>query len=233
MYNRPMSYAIRRATGVDDGQQSEGDAPRGRWQRWAVTLAAPVWSALVACATTSGPAGPAPPTPRAGCERASFEGRIYALCRDRKVPFPEARKDCEAMGMQLIRIDSAAEDAWIYRTFYEKPATPGPDGAQMWVGATDAGDEGQWRWLVGGDVFWRGEADGSQVGGLYSNWGRAHGLGAQNQPNDARSQAGEDCMVIRAPGENEGGHWTDIDCGNENDPPVAAARLGWYTCEAP
>jgi hypothetical protein len=39
-------------------------------------------------------------------------------------------------------------------------------------------------------------------------------------------------MVIRAPSEQEAGHWTDIGCGADNSPPVPQPRLGWYTCES-
>ena len=136
------------------------------------------------------------------------------------------------MGLQLIRLDSAAESAWIYEAFYAKPTSSGSDGSQMWVGASDNLVEGEWRWLIGGDVFWRGKADGEPVGGLFTNWGRAHGVGVQDQPNDSHSAEGEDCLVIRGPSENEDGHWTDIGCGAENTPPVPEARIAWYACEA-
>ncbi len=182
---------------------------------------------------TSGGTGSGPaPEVRSGCERVEHEGHVYALCRDAKVAFPAARKDCVAMSMQLIRLDSAAESTWIYETFYAKPATAGGDGSQMWVGGTDTGVEGEWRWLIGGDTFWQGKADGAAVGGLYTFWGRAHGVGVQDQPNDAHSAEGEDCMVIRGPSENEGGKWTDISCADENVPPAPDTRLGWYTCES-
>ncbi len=181
----------------------------------------------------SGGAGSGPaPEVRAGCERVEHEGHIYALCRDAKVAFPVARKDCVSMNMQLIRLDGAAESAWIYETFYAKPAVVGGDGSQMWVGGTDTGVEGDWRWLIGGDTFWQGKANGAAVGGLYTFWGRAHGVGAQDQPNDSHSAEGEDCMVIRGPSENEGGKWTDISCADENVPPAPDTRLGWYTCES-
>lgn len=181
--------------------------------------------------TAGSDAGPTPNV-RKGCESVLHDGHLYALCRDAKVAFPQARKDCEAMHMQLIRLDSAAESEWIYQTFYAKPTSAGGDSAQMWTGATDKAVEGEWRWLAGGDVFWRGKADGMPVGGLYTYWGRAHGVGVQDQPNDSHSAEGEDCMVIRGPDEKEQGHWTDIGCGSENSPPVPAARIGWYTCEA-
>jgi len=168
---------------------------------------------------------------RPGCEEESFDGHIYALCRDEKVLFPDARRDCESMNMALVRIDSAEENEWIYSTFYSKPTAGDRDSDQMWLGGSDSDEEGTWRWLIGDEIFWRGTASGSPAPGLYTNWGRAHGLGEQNQPNDSHNESGEDCMVIRAPHEGEGGKWTDIGCGPDNDPSENANRHGWYTCE--
>ena len=172
------------------------------------------------------------PKVRNGCESLTWEQHGYAMCRDKKVAFPAARKDCESMNMQLVRIDTPEENEWVYGTFYGKKTSAGSDNAQMWVGATDNQEEGVWRWLIGGDVFWRGKANGKAQNNLFTYWGRAHATGVQDQPNDSHSAEGEDCMVIRAPSEKESGHWTDIGCGAENNPAVPKARIGWYTCES-
>ena len=43
-----------------------------------------------------------------------------------------------------------------------------------WLGATDTGQEGEWKWIGGpekGHEFWKGNGDsGSAVHGRYSNW---------------------------------------------------------------
>jgi len=46
-------------------------------------------------------------------------------------------------------------------------------GGDIWLGATDATVEGEWRWLAGvseEDQFWQCEDDGFSPGGVYSNW---------------------------------------------------------------
>ena len=51
---------------------------------------------------------------------------------------------------------------------------------QGWFGASDAAQEGVWRWVSGpeaGTQFWQGGINGSIVGGLYNNW-------AQGEPNN-------------------------------------------------
>lgn len=130
--------------------------------------------------------------------------------------------------MLLIRLDTKEESAWIYETFYSKNV----GSIAMWTGATDRVVEGEWRWLIGGDLFWRGQADGEAQDGLYARWGRAHSAGPEpTQPNDSHEEAGEDCMVIRDPKDKEEGHWTDIGCGPEKNPPSASRTAAW-TCEA-
>lgn len=64
----------------------------------------------------------------------------------------------------LITITSAEEQAFLDEHF---------DVGPTWIGASDAGTEGEWRWVVGpeaGQVFWQGGLQGSAL--AYSNWVR-------------------------------------------------------------
>jgi hypothetical protein len=62
-----------------------------------------------------------------------------------------------------------------------------------WIGGSDAGVEGEWRWTSGpeaGQQFWQGLAGGSTVGGSYARWGGG-------EPNNSGN---EDYVHMRADG---------------------------------
>lgn len=64
----------------------------------------------------------------------------------------------------LATITSAAENTYVR----------GLGAGALWLGATDAAVEGEWRWVSGGaesgQMFWLGAAAGSAQGGYYTNW---------------------------------------------------------------
>ena len=72
-----------------------------------------------------------------------------------------------------------------------------------WIGASDAGSEGVWKWMTGpetGTTFWNGNGNGSVVSGMYENWN-------SDEPNNYGS--GEDYAHITF---NTGtpGSWNDL-----------------------
>jgi hypothetical protein len=120
--------------------------------------------------------GGASGTLAAGCTWSSFAGITYAPCQT-LLTFPEAVSTCNSMGMELIRIDSRAENDWA--------AAAATDG---WMGASDGAVEGEWRW-ADGTLFWLGDNAGAAVGGLFTNWTRTEPNGAPPSSNCARFES--------------------------------------------
>jgi Lectin C-type domain len=76
--------------------------------------------------------------------------------------------------------------------------------ADGWFGASDAGAEGDWKWVSGpenGTTFWNGDFEGGVVQGQYANWN-------PGEPNDAGN---EDCGQFYADSESFG-KWNDLPC---------------------
>jgi hypothetical protein len=87
-----------------------------------------------------------------------------------------ATATCASIGMRLIRIDSAAENAWLASVLTNN----------SWIGASDAAVEGEWRW-ADGTLFWLGTSTGSAQNGLYSAW---------TFRSPSSNPAGEDCAKL-------------------------------------
>lgn len=80
----------------------------------------------------------------------------------------------------LARIDSAAENEAVLSALsaHLSPAQLAnsvPNDASeapfIWLGGSDEGREGDWRWSNNGDPFWRGDFNGKPIAGRYTNWG--------------------------------------------------------------
>ncbi len=132
------------------------------------------------------------------CVEATFAGHDYVYC-DSGASFADATAQCAAIGMHLVRLDDAAEQAFV-------------EGVRVrdivWIGASDAGAENDWRWADGTSFYLDAMAGGAPVGGAYVHWGAA-------EPNGG---ARENCGAISA-----SGFWIDYGCG------LLAAAL----CERP
>lgn len=82
-----------------------------------------------------------------------------------------------------------------------------------WIGANDAENEGEWKWVTGpeaGTVFWLGQVNGTGIG--YSKWNNG-------EPNN--SGGNEDYAHITDPSIGIRGAWNDLP--NEGDPPSISA----------
>ncbi|MDC0002033.1 hypothetical protein OAD76_01860, partial [Flavobacteriaceae bacterium] len=73
-----------------------------------------------------------------------------------------------------------------------------------WIGASDEGTEGEWKWVTGpeaGTIFWNGNQNGSAPPGAFENWNN-------NEPNN--SGGNEDYAHITADGVGIDGSWNDL-----------------------
>ena len=79
-----------------------------------------------------------------------------------------ARTNCSAAGDYLANVNSLAEDTMLRTNVVPADLN---NTAAVWVGASDSGVEGEWRWVDGdlnGQQFWQGDVSGSAQNGLYS-----------------------------------------------------------------
>lgn len=104
--------------------------------------------------------------------RSPINGHEYLLTAS--MNWHAARAEAQRLGGELATIRSQAEQDWIHATF--------GSGRNLWMGFTDEGTEGQWRWASGESV-------------RYTNW-------APGEPNNL---GGEHWAHFRTPD----GRWND------------------------
>lgn len=93
------------------------------------------------------------------CAETIWNGHGYRFCVELRT-WDDARSQCQAGGMDLVSIDSSAENAFVL--------SRRPLGS--WIGGNDRVSESQWEWAASGTKFWSGVANGAPVSGRYSNW---------------------------------------------------------------
>jgi lectin-like protein len=111
------------------------------------------------------------------------------------VTWQAARANCQAegAGWDLAAVKSRADMDFILTLV----------GAELWIGASDAADEGTWLWVASGARFWSDAADsgtGSGSAGGYTNWN----AGEPNNVDEA------DCLRLLTTGK-----WADLPCDSE------------------
>ncbi len=154
----------------------------------------------------------------------NYNGKIYEIIKEKKNWVNAAACAVERGGI-LAEINDEAENTEIFNqlinaklTFSNTISSDGGNGAYVWIGGNDLTIEGNWVW--DGDnnnmstQFWSGDRDGSEVGGLYNNWG--------NEPDDF---LGQDALGLSLNG------WPLGVAGEWND--VAARNLLYFVVEKP
>lgn len=128
------------------------------------------------------------------------------------------------LGGHLVTVNDAAEQAWVFETF----GNLGGTSRSLWIGLTDAGDEGRFRW-----------ADGDAP--AYSNW-------LPGQPDNSPVTGGEHFVhMLNSANEygHPGGFWNDLAspnttfstfnpvCGVVEVPPPARVTLRFRRPDSP
>lgn len=121
------------------------------------------------------------------------------------VAWPAAREACQDRGdgWDLASIRSPQEQQFIESLIV----------AETWIGATDAEEDGNWRWIRDDSPFWSGNRDGSAVSGAYVRWLTDEPSGGTIPP--------EECA--RLVNKGSGWYWADVSCGNSYQ----------YVCQGP
>lgn len=125
--------------------------------------------------------------------------------------FAAGRRDEDGRPGRLLTIGSAEENEQV-RGWLRKVHNRGA----VWLGCTDADEEGRWRWQVDSNPHFytaavlstrsdnQGHAPAVTQSGFFANW-------ADKEPNNAGSGDGEDCATFLVTGE-----WNDESCGGKH-----------------
>ncbi|MEM9847681.1 MAG: cadherin-like domain-containing protein, partial [Bacteroidota bacterium] len=109
-------------------------------------------------------------------------GNFYEFIPSVNISWEEARAAAEARSLNgisgyLATVTSQAENDFIQTRLQ----------GTGWMGASDAEEEGVWKWVTGpeqGTTFWIGDGSGSTVNGSYANWDTNSGSSFPPEPNN-------------------------------------------------
>jgi len=152
-----------------------------------IVSVAPVRPAAPSQPTRPKPSPKPKPTPMPArgipADAVKFNGHHYKLFTQR-ISWTDAKTKCQEMGGHLVTIESAAENAHI-----SEMAIPvlGPSKGGLWIGCSDADQEGQWKWVTGETVTYKGWRKG------------------RPRKKDTRSSYG---VMYKQPGDKQGA-WAD------------------------
>ena len=142
-----------------------------------------------------------------------LDGHYYDFVPLYAVPWTTAKANAEAMsyyGLQgYLATITNADEAQICGEL-----SPGTG----WIGASDVGSEGVWKWVTGpeeGTIFWNGNQNGSAPAGMYSNWNAGEPNNAGNNEDYAHIT---DVSVTDNPGS-----WNDLPDSTAGQPPQYTA----------
>jgi hypothetical protein len=105
-----------------------------------------------------------------------FDGHYYEVVNT-NVTWTEALRASAAKSLNgvtghLVTITSAQEQGFL-TNLVNQTVNKGWDNKSIWIAASDAGQEGVWKWVDGpeaGKTFWTGNQNGSASGGAFNAW---------------------------------------------------------------
>jgi hypothetical protein len=100
------------------------------------------------------------------CNTVTYGTHQYVFC-DALVDWATARGECEQRGLRLVRIDDDAENVWLQASAVFSASMFRREA--LWLGGYEPTVDGDWHW-TDGEAFWSGGANGTAVGGLFTNW---------------------------------------------------------------
>jgi hypothetical protein len=113
-----------------------------------------------------GSGGSPPCTSTTDCTCDEFSGHAYWFCTS-ELTWDDSETQCESAGMQLVRIDSQAENDFLEDRGFTHGVFDLNGFAQ--IGTNSRAVAGEWRW-VDGTLMWLGGAAGTAVDGAFANW---------------------------------------------------------------
>jgi hypothetical protein len=128
------------------------------------------------------------------CFGEAWSGRGYMHCHYH-ASFGSARGVCQARGMDLVDLATAAESSAVLGAF---EAQDGESWDDLWIGGEEAGNPRWFRWVRLGQNFWE---DGS-VGGRFTDW-------RSGEPSNDGGGGSDDCVSAR----QSDFRWNDRSCG--------------------
>ena len=135
------------------------------------------------------------------CAMSYRDGPAYQFCTTGR-DWPSSRDECRHEDYELVTINDASEQAWVYST-----AQGFAWSDWWWIGHNDRAWEGSWVWASG-------------IGSTYTFWGGG-------QPDNATwiwPYTGEDCTHMY----DGSGRWNDLPCAYSS----WGDRYVYYICEA-